>query len=190
MYPPLFGPMIWDTMLLLAMSYPETPNDQYQKLMKDFLTSLCHLLPCPGCSNHAVEYLNTHPINLSSKQTVTQWVVDFHNAVNIRLGKATYTVDEAKKALIKRIDGDMKDLSRALQIRKEDSQRIIQLQSQLHALLTNKPLDQPINVQALSDELNNTNTSTNDIWMWVAISFMILSFILIIGIIIAAKRKK
>lgn len=50
-----------------------------------FMWSLSELYPCKVCQDHLVEYLHDHPPEMSP-----QWMCEFHNEVNLRLGKPEY----------------------------------------------------------------------------------------------------
>ena len=54
--------------------------------------------PCDRCRPHIADYLRTHPIpDRSGGDTMYlfKWSVDFHNAVNKRLGKRELSLSEA-----------------------------------------------------------------------------------------------
>lgn len=99
MYPPMWGPQVWDTLHILAYVYPDQPTLSRQQSTIQLLTELCRNLPCPGCSNHALEYLDTVPATVSTRVVFKQWVYDFHNAVNLRTNKRIWTSLEAETRL-------------------------------------------------------------------------------------------
>lgn len=55
--------------------------------------------PCSKCKSHAKEYVSSHPlmeaVKNKDKLSMFHWTVNFHNEVNLRLGKPLYTTDDA-----------------------------------------------------------------------------------------------
>ena len=136
MYVGAFGPITWDVLLLCALSYPNEPTVEQQRHMLCFIDGLMHVLPCPGCSAHATQYITTYKPNVASSAQLVIWVVDFHNSVNLRSDKRKYTVEEATQLVINRYLVDGYDMSRAQQIRKEDHAKITALEK----LLVERPV--------------------------------------------------
>src|SRR5436190_4529964 len=95
MLPAVFGANIWDSMLLCAMSYPDVPNEAQKDAMTKMLVNLMKVLPCNACGLHAIEYVTKNPPNINSRNELITWNVAFHNVVNQRLKKPTFTVEEA-----------------------------------------------------------------------------------------------
>ena len=127
--------VIWDTMLLVAFGLPWgtlTPEKKMQFIR--FMQALMPLVPCPGCSIHAVEYINTHPLDPKTGEEAVEYIVNFHNEINRRTQKRTYTVQEAKQALEKRLERDFKDYPRTQIIQLEGEQKIQELQAELNIL--------------------------------------------------------
>ena len=126
MYPPSWGYLVWDTMLIMAMLYPEKPSEKRRAQMIDFLTNLCPNLPCPGCAGHCEVYQKDHPPDASGRNELIKWVVDFHNAVNRRTGKREFTLEEAERTIREKYFNwsKLRELDRAQQIRREDHKAI------------------------------------------------------------------
>ncbi len=101
-YPPLFGPMFWDTIMLIAYMYPNNPTDEDKSNITQWFELTMKLLPCPAIMFSSLNYVDRYKLDVSNKQLLLKWVVEFHNYVNIKLGKETYTVDEAIKGFIQR----------------------------------------------------------------------------------------
>ncbi len=175
MYPPLFGPVIWDTALIIALNFPEQPTDMEQRYWTDFLYGMVYLLPCPSCKLEAVRYVTEHPPLARTREEAVQYVVDFHNFVNKRLGKVIVTKDEATRALVKRFDKDYKDLGRAMQVRKEDAEKIQELQAQVQKLQG-------------GGTIQSLNPLQSEAFAWISLAEFILILIFIITIIILARR--
>lgn len=67
-----------------------------------YIENLIDLFPCLDCKQHFRKYVMDHPISnakitIYKNMDVTyfQWTVDFHNSVNMRLHKPTYTLEQA-----------------------------------------------------------------------------------------------
>ena len=56
-------------------------------VFEDFMYHLAYLYPCKECSKHMMEYFEEHVPVMSE-----QWVHEFHNDVNRRLGKPKYNL--------------------------------------------------------------------------------------------------
>ena len=132
-YPNVWGPSQWLTLHTMALTYPESPTDERQQQMRDYLSGMAANLPCPGCSAHCTQYFAQHPPRVESARTLSEYLIDFHNEVNTRLGKEVYTYEEANKALLDKVLNieTLTALSRADQVRREDSTTITRLKSQL-----------------------------------------------------------
>jgi hypothetical protein len=81
--------------------YPkQQPSQQQQERIRMFFDLLPDLLPCPLCGNHFRETIATvHPLTdtvLSSRATLTRWLIDVHNEVNRRLDKPTVSYGQAE----------------------------------------------------------------------------------------------
>jgi len=94
-----WGHRYWYVIHTAAFRYPEVPSDDEKMGMQNFITSIPYILPCSICSEHATGWLREHNHELAhaltSKYTLFQWLVEFHNSVNHRSGKKIYTVEEA-----------------------------------------------------------------------------------------------
>jgi hypothetical protein len=84
----------WRWLHLRAVRYPATPSARRRAeelaAFWAFLTSL----PCPACRAHAAAYARAHPPDLTGSLQYQMWAWAFHNAVNKRLGKAQFTVEQ------------------------------------------------------------------------------------------------
>jgi hypothetical protein len=90
----IWGPKLWEVMHTFSFSYPPNPSNIEKQAAFNFYTSLAPLIPCKTCSQHCLEYVRTHPPTLNSKDNLIDWVFNFHNEVNKRLGKRMYTKRE------------------------------------------------------------------------------------------------
>jgi len=65
----------------------------------NFITQVCHNLPCPTCAEHAKAYiarLKKKPEFLTNKTLFINALYIFHNDVNERIKKPMLTYDELK----------------------------------------------------------------------------------------------
>jgi hypothetical protein len=69
---------------------------------REFFALLPEELPCPECSEHCYGYIKENPIN--KKMNMHDWATKFHNAVNTRLEKKTFTPSETKKFYLEKED--------------------------------------------------------------------------------------
>lgn len=74
-------------------------KDEYKTevpILYDFILQICHNLPCPSCKEHAKLYLKN--VNksyvTSSKEHLINFLLKFHNDVNIRLKKSTFSKEQ------------------------------------------------------------------------------------------------
>ena len=77
-----WGPAGWKFLHSITFAQPSVPNNEQKHHIKQFFTSLGYLLPCKKCSKHYREYLQSHPIPLDSRLSLTKWLVDVHNNAN------------------------------------------------------------------------------------------------------------
>lgn len=176
MYPPLFGSLLWDTLLVVALNFPKVPQDLHKRYFKDLIYGVIFLTPCPQCAGHGVEYVKSHPPEVNSTEEAVKYVVDFHNSTNKRLGKAEFTVEEATKAIVMRMSRDFKDMPLIQQRRVEDSKRITELQAQVQKLQGGGTI--------------HSFTGGSDVFLYVSISLLILVVILIIVIAVMVKHRR
>lgn len=122
MYPPVWGPIVWETLHLMTFVYPDKPSNERQGSMRSFITGMCGNLPCPGCSDHCSEYVSDNPPPTHSRTVLKKWAYDFHNSVNRRTGKRELTYEEADGTITSKYFEREKwvEIQRADEIRRED----------------------------------------------------------------------
>tara|TARA_B100000427_G_scaffold281448_1_gene252640 strand:+ start:81 stop:470 length:390 start_codon:yes stop_codon:yes gene_type:complete len=74
-----WGPPTWQALHCICAG----PASQEAKLA--FIHALGPALPCAECGEHTLEYIGEYPPEKATD--LFQWSVDFHNAVNEKLGK-------------------------------------------------------------------------------------------------------
>tara|TARA_B100000900_G_C20478458_1_gene674424 strand:- start:635 stop:1060 length:426 start_codon:yes stop_codon:yes gene_type:complete len=86
-----WGPKTWDILHSFSYSYPDKPTQQQKLNAFNFYSSIGYLLPCSYCQEHCLDYINKFPPQVDSKNNLVNWVLTFHNEVNINLGKETWS---------------------------------------------------------------------------------------------------
>lgn len=66
------------------------------KLDAKYARELIARIGCGSCRSHAQRYLAAHPIPATGSASF-EWVVDFHNSVNAKIGKPIVTPDQARQ---------------------------------------------------------------------------------------------
>ncbi len=84
-----WGPNLWKSLNAICRSFPEKPTDKDRIHYKSFFESLGHVLPCPKCQRHYVDYMKTIDWDtvVKSRKDCVDFIINFHNNVNVRLGK-------------------------------------------------------------------------------------------------------
>ncbi|EJW05195.1 hypothetical protein EDEG_00727 [Edhazardia aedis USNM 41457] len=86
-YKDKLGSSTWTLLHAISFNYPEIPNMDDKKHIREFIKLLAILYPCKDCQLHFKKYLNENKIHLESRRDFIKWVCNFHNHVNQRLGK-------------------------------------------------------------------------------------------------------
>jgi len=93
MRPSVWGPILWHTMHIISLGYPETPDEATRQAAANFYRSLTSLIPCPICRDHYAKLIQMSPPATESKDALIKWVFTIHNQVNAQLGKAEISYD-------------------------------------------------------------------------------------------------
>jgi hypothetical protein len=95
--PEKWGPVYWKMSHYITFAYPDNPSNEDKHVVKNHFDNLSNLLPCENCRGHYLQYTRDFPLTddiLSSKYKLIKWFVDFHNAVNRRLGKKEISIEK------------------------------------------------------------------------------------------------
>jgi len=99
--PKVWGKYFWTQLHLAATYYPNDPSPIFREKMKGRILAIPYEVPCTNCRNHALAFLEKNEDNLddivSSKEKLGTFYVKFHNYVNERFGKASWTYEQALK---------------------------------------------------------------------------------------------
>lgn len=118
---------------------PEHTRIRMQKTADDLLQQLTLTpagLPCEYCEYHCDTMMREHPPPQTPEEgSMFEYTVKIHNMVNKRLNKREWTVEEAWKALVARMDDKSMDrLDHARRMRIEDHAAIKEMQEKLDVL--------------------------------------------------------
>ena len=94
--PVYIGPGEWNTIHTLA-AWANTP--ERKKIVIEQIKYLQSRFPCIECKGHFGNYIIAHPMEYTidgPEDALFLWTVNFHNAVNHRLGKAKVSYEDAK----------------------------------------------------------------------------------------------
>lgn len=97
--PAVWGPTFWRTFHTMAKYYSKNPSPIFAEKMKLYISAIPWILPCDKCRMHAQIYidLNLRDSTVANDENLTLFFFNFHNAVNKRLGKREYSIEEVKK---------------------------------------------------------------------------------------------
>ena len=97
-----WGPATWTLFHTLAEKVSDEHFNDIKSELFAFIKRICFNLPCPDCAAHATQYISKVNSNaFANKEHLKVFLLNFHNAVNVRTGKRPFTVEEmnAKYAL-------------------------------------------------------------------------------------------
>lgn len=94
-----WGPHAWKFLHAVTFAYPDQPSDEHKKAALELFSSLKYMLPCGECCSHYCQAFEKNRIEpyLESRDSLSKWLVDFHNRVNERLGKPIMKYEEVAK---------------------------------------------------------------------------------------------
>ncbi len=96
-----WGTPYWQVIHAVTFLYPaENPTDDDKERIRVFMALVPFILPCPLCGMHFIETLEKSPLTddvLASRDSLSRWMVEFHNNVNRRLGKSEVAYDLVQK---------------------------------------------------------------------------------------------
>jgi hypothetical protein len=94
-----WGPSGWKFLHAISFAYPIHEASQITKIKYlTFFKLLKYVLPCATCRRGYTQDSWDLSIKvLKNRDTLSRWLVDVHNRVNIRLGKRVRSYDDIKK---------------------------------------------------------------------------------------------
>jgi Erv1 / Alr family len=90
----LWGPAYWFTFHTITFQYPFQPTMEEKRAYGLFFEQLKYLLPCKYCRQHYQQNWNEIPIQLENRRALVEWLVKFHNQVNLITGKPVMSLDQ------------------------------------------------------------------------------------------------
>jgi len=91
MSPNKWGPPIWSFFHTLAEKINPATFQQVFPELFNFIFRICRVLPCPDCSQHAVQFLSkVNPAGIRNKDDFKNIMCIFHNVVNRRKNKPPF----------------------------------------------------------------------------------------------------
>jgi len=92
-----WGNATWLLFHTLAAQIDETKFAEFKNLLILIITTTCHNLPCPICTQDASNILKKANIhNINTKEDFIEFLRQFHNIVNIKLQQKTFSIEELK----------------------------------------------------------------------------------------------
>lgn len=94
-----WGTPYWQFMHAITFLYPDVPTADDRQRIINIFSSLPFVLPCSLCGLHLAQNITAMPLTetvLSSKTTLSTWLVNLHNVVNRKLKKPEVTYEDAR----------------------------------------------------------------------------------------------
>ena len=98
-----WGPALWNSLNIIVREYPIDPTAEDRQNYKLYISSLGDVLPCRDCRTHFMKHLKSEislDAGLQSRDTLVDFVVDLHNAVNKSTGKSILERSAARKIVL------------------------------------------------------------------------------------------
>lgn len=87
------GRATWAFLHTTAAYYPVSPTPAQQGHMRSLLSSLPALYPCGWCADDFGRAIAASPPVVSSRESLSKWLCERHNEVNVKLGKKAFECD-------------------------------------------------------------------------------------------------
>ncbi|XP_013104224.2 FAD-linked sulfhydryl oxidase ALR [Stomoxys calcitrans] len=84
------GQSTWGLLHTMAAVYSDNPTDNQKSDIKTFFDVFSRLYPCEYCAKDFRKDLRENPVKVDSQHEFSQWLCQFHNRVNAKLGKAQF----------------------------------------------------------------------------------------------------
>ena len=107
MDPNMWGYMYWFMLHCTGLFWKNkgTLSEEDKEIISRFLKTMCIYLTCPPCSIHCQLYTNQHSTEFNTGEDFYKYINDFHNAVNQRTNKLTYTYQESDENTLELLKG-------------------------------------------------------------------------------------
>lgn len=90
----VWGPPLWYFLHTISFNYPIKPTSQDKKNYYNFFLNLKYILPCRYCRENIKKNFKETKFSLrifKNRETLSKWVYNLHNHINIMLGKKIYS---------------------------------------------------------------------------------------------------
>jgi hypothetical protein len=96
-----WGRPTWQILHLHASYYSDKPSDEEKKQKLNLFKSIIDGIPCHTCREEALIWCRKFPVENAMKNgcDLSKWTLDFHNNVNTRLKKPTWTMEKMAQEL-------------------------------------------------------------------------------------------
>ena len=98
--PKVWGPFYWTSLHISSVYYPDDPSPIVMESMKNRILAIPYEIPCNECRKHAISFIEANRGNLdkivSSRKNLIKFYTDFHNKVNQRYGKPTWSYEDVE----------------------------------------------------------------------------------------------
>ena len=93
-----WGNATWILFHTIAAQISYNNFEKYKDLLVEVIVTTCNNLPCPTCKDHASNIIKqAKTVNIKKKSDFIEFLRQFHNIVNIKLEKKTYSKEEIDK---------------------------------------------------------------------------------------------
>ena len=100
-----WGTFLWGFLHTISIIDFEDNTDFARECLKQ-LDAVQSIIPCHSCAEHYRDQLRLlSAVDLGERLALFKWTCDLHNQVNLRLGKPTWSYEQALMCWTRRIDG-------------------------------------------------------------------------------------
>jgi len=97
----VWGPSLWHSLHTISFNYPVEPTKEDKKHYRDFIHSLCYVIPCKYCRMNLRNNFKSLPLKMSdmkSRDTFSRYIYNLHELVNKMLKKRSgLTYNDVRK---------------------------------------------------------------------------------------------
>lgn len=92
----IWGPPFWHFLHMIAMKYPENPNNTMKKKYYDFINNIPIFIPNEKMSNNFANLITEYPVSpyLDNNISLSKWMHFIHNKINELLNKPLLSYEE------------------------------------------------------------------------------------------------
>ena len=93
----VWGPPLWYFLHTISFNYPIDPTNKDKNSYYNFFLNLKYILPCKYCRENLKKNYNDTNFSFNvfkNRETLSQWVYNLHNHINIMLGKKIFSTYE------------------------------------------------------------------------------------------------